>query len=79
MLVFHGAVCGSLRDIAVPSIYFVQVYDVTAFLNDHPGGKKIIVSNSGKDVTETFYTFHKANIITKYGPQYLVGDLAKEE
>jgi cytochrome b involved in lipid metabolism len=28
-----------------------QVYDVTSFLSDHPGGAGVIVKNSGRDAT----------------------------
>jgi L-lactate dehydrogenase (cytochrome) len=28
-----------------------QVYDVTSFLPDHPGGAGVIIKNSGRDAT----------------------------
>ncbi|KCV70453.1 hypothetical protein H696_02795 [Fonticula alba] len=31
-----------------------RVYDVTAFLNDHPGGARIILRHAGRDATEAF-------------------------
>ena len=31
-----------------------KVYDVTAFLDEHPGGYDIVVAASGKDGTEDF-------------------------
>jgi hypothetical protein len=31
-----------------------QVYDITTFLDEHPGGKDIILEYAGKDATEAF-------------------------
>lgn len=35
-------------------ILFGGVYDLTQYIDKHPGGKKIIKSNIGKDATEKF-------------------------
>ena len=34
------------------------VYDMTEFLDDHPGGKRLPVKHSGRDVTEIWNSFH---------------------
>mmetsp|Transcript_88151 Transcript_88151/g.172456 ORF Transcript_88151/g.172456 Transcript_88151/m.172456 type:complete len:82 (+) Transcript_88151:103-348(+) len=44
-----------------------EVYDVTKFLKDHPGGKKSIVMFAGKDGTEEFDMLHDRKVIKKYG------------
>merc|ERR1712004_489833 len=44
-----------------------EVYDVTKFLPDHPGGKKAIMLNAGKDATEEFDMLHDRKVIKKYG------------
>ncbi|OMJ18995.1 Acyl-CoA desaturase [Smittium culicis] len=40
------------------------VYDVSTFINDHPGGKPLIISGIGKDMTDAFtggvYKHHRA-------------------
>eukprot|EP00439_Symbiodinium_sp_Y106_P045117 s4546_g5.t1 len=44
-----------------------KVLDVTAFLSDHPGGKKSIMMFAGKDATEEFDMLHDRKVIKKYG------------
>jgi len=54
-----------------------KVYDVTKFLSEHPGGKKIIVKVAGQDASKQFHTFHKAEqVLAKYGPQLCIGTVA---
>jgi len=43
------------------------VYDVTNFLQVHPGGKKAIMLYAGKDATEEFDMLHDRKVIQKYG------------
>jgi alkylation response protein AidB-like acyl-CoA dehydrogenase len=53
-----------------------QVYDVTRFLNSHPGGKSSILAFAGKDATEVFYDLHKKTVLDKYGPKLVKGLIA---
>lgn len=46
-----------------------NVYDVTEFLPEHPGGKKIILRYAGKDATAKFDTIHPKDIIDKLLPK----------
>ena len=40
-----------------------QVYDVTDFIDVHPGGRTVIVKNAGRDVTDLYMPVHPANAI----------------
>ncbi|KAJ7437799.1 FMN-dependent dehydrogenase-domain-containing protein [Mycena galericulata] len=41
-----------------------QVYDVTEFLDEHPGGSKIILKYAGKDATQEYEPIHPPDAIT---------------
>ena len=54
-----------------------NVYDVTNFINIHPGGKNAIIKNLGKDCTRD-YNFHTKNG-KKDWTKYKIGTVEKEE
>lgn len=35
-----------------------KVYNITKYLDFHPGGRKILIANSGRDATLTFQKYH---------------------
>ncbi|KAL8208103.1 hypothetical protein R6Q57_007515 [Mikania cordata] len=52
-----------------------KVYDVTPFLDDHPGGDEVLVLATGKDATEDFEDVgHSKNAVDMMKDLY-VGDL----
>jgi len=50
-----------------------KVYDVTYFLDEHPGGETIISENSGMDCTDIFKDIGHSQTATKILAQYLIG------
>ncbi|GAA5854469.1 hypothetical protein JCM3766R1_002143, partial [Sporobolomyces carnicolor] len=48
-----------------------NVYDVTDFLGEHPGGKKVLLNACGQDSTEKFWQFHSKAVLNKVAKQYL--------
>jgi predicted heme/steroid binding protein len=53
-----------------------KVYDVTSFVDEHPGGGRILVA-AGKDATRLFQkSYHSANA-TVLAEKYLIGTLAE--
>lgn len=53
-----------------------KIYDVSTFIDEHPGGKKPILAQAGRDATKTFHLLHRPEILKEYGPALLVGELA---
>merc|ERR1719326_2200987 len=53
-----------------------KVYDVTDFLEDHPGGATSIVAYAGKDASKPFDMLHSMDLLTKYADDYVVGVVA---
>ena len=50
-----------------------DVYDITDFLEEHPGGKMILISILGEDATEFFEELHNSRILKEYGDKYKIG------
>lgn len=54
-----------------------QVIDTTAFLDEHPGGRKAILLYKGRDATEEFQMLHPPNTIQKYYSEGIIGTVKK--
>ncbi|OAA54226.1 acyl-CoA dehydrogenase [Cordyceps fumosorosea ARSEF 2679] len=52
-----------------------DVYDVTKFQDDHPGGKKILQRVGGKDASKQFWKYHNEGILKKWHSRLHVGSL----
>ncbi|KAI1466024.1 cytochrome b5 [Daldinia caldariorum] len=53
------------------------VYDITNFLDEHPGGAKILKRMAGKNATKQFWKYHGKTVLEKYGGKLKVGELAE--
>lgn len=42
------------------------VYDLTEFVDAHPGGESVLRQVAGQDATTAFYNLHRHEVITKY-------------
>tara|TARA_B100000945_G_C20419352_1_gene616921 strand:+ start:418 stop:1800 length:1383 start_codon:yes stop_codon:yes gene_type:complete len=54
------------------------VFEVSDFLNKHPGGKLVILNSGGKDVTDAFENYHNASIHNKLHP-FLIGKVLADK
>uniref|UniRef100_A0A0G4I0V0 Cytochrome b5 heme-binding domain-containing protein n=1 Tax=Chromera velia CCMP2878 TaxID=1169474 RepID=A0A0G4I0V0_9ALVE len=52
-----------------------QVLDCTEFMHDHPGGKKAIMLFAGRDASEEFNMLHKPEVVEKYAPECVIGQI----
>ncbi|KAI5920574.1 acyl-CoA dehydrogenase NM domain-like protein [Camillea tinctor] len=52
-----------------------DVYDLTKFQDDHPGGKKILTRVAGKDASKQFWKYHNEGILKKYKASLQIGSL----
>jgi len=55
-----------------------SVYDVTGFVDEHPGGSKILKRVAGKDATKQFWKYHNESVLKKYGAKLKVGTVAEK-
>jgi 4-hydroxysphinganine ceramide fatty acyl 2-hydroxylase len=59
-----------------------KVYDVTEFLDDHPGGDDLVLQYGGKDITEImedFSSHEHSESAYEVLEEYLIGFVAKEK
>ena len=53
-----------------------EVFDVTKFLEEHPGGKRVILSRAGSDATHAYDAVHSRDLLAKYNAQMYVDPIA---
>lgn len=46
-----------------------MVYNLTSFLNEHPGGSRIIIKQAGKDATAAYDQVHPKDMIDRFLPK----------
>lgn len=56
-----------------------NVYDVTKFLEEHPGGEEVLLDQAGKNATEAFEDIGHSTDARELMKQYRIGDLCEED
>ncbi|XP_057851276.1 cytochrome b5 [Cryptomeria japonica] len=52
-----------------------KVYDVTRFLEDHPGGDEVLLSSTGQDATDDFEDVGHSTSARAMMEEYYIGDI----
>ncbi|KAE8076259.1 hypothetical protein FH972_014922 [Carpinus fangiana] len=52
-----------------------KVYDVTKFLEDHPGGDEVLLSGTGKDATDDFEDVGHSDSAREMMNEFYVGEI----
>ncbi|KAL4594709.1 cytochrome b5 [Castanea sativa] len=52
-----------------------KVYDVTAFMEDHPGGDEVLLSATGKDATNDFEDVGHSDSAREMMEKYYIGEI----
>lgn len=52
-----------------------RVYDVTRFLNEHPGGEEVLLEQAGADASESFEDVGHSSDAREMLKQYYIGDV----
>ncbi|CAN6466400.1 unnamed protein product [Victoria cruziana] len=52
-----------------------KVYDVTSFMDDHPGGDEVLLSATGKDATNDFEDVGHSNAARDMMAKYYIGKI----
>jgi delta8-fatty-acid desaturase len=53
-----------------------RIYDVTRYVEKHPGGPLPLLDMAGKDCTDVFANYHAARVYKHLLPSYLVGEVS---
>jgi hypothetical protein len=56
-----------------------RVYDLTDFVDAHPGGSVVLAQVAGQDATSEFYNLHRQEVLEKYRDQLCIGIIEGEK
>ncbi|XP_042220142.1 cytochrome b5-like isoform X2 [Homarus americanus] len=56
-----------------------KVYDVTKFLDEHPGGEEVLLEQAGGDSTEGFEDVGHSTDAREMMKEYFIGELVEED
>ncbi|XP_076323493.1 cytochrome b5-like isoform X2 [Tachypleus tridentatus] len=56
-----------------------NIYDVTKFIEEHPGGEEILLEQAGKDASEAFEDVGHSTDARELMKQFKIGELCEED
>ncbi|KAF7668901.1 hypothetical protein LDENG_00277880 [Lucifuga dentata] len=81
-----GVKCYTLEEISAHNmnndtwlIIHDKVYDITSFLEEHPGGEEVLLEQAGTDATESFEDVGHSTDAREMLQQYYIGDLHMDD
>ncbi|XP_053401986.1 cytochrome b5-like [Mercenaria mercenaria] len=60
-------------------VIYDKVYDVTKFLEEHPGGEEVLLEQAGGDATDAFEDVGHSTDARELMKDYLIGDIVESE
>ncbi|KAH3772762.1 cytochrome b5-like [Dreissena polymorpha] len=60
-------------------VIYDKVYDVTKFLEEHPGGEEVLLEQAGGDATDAFEDVGHSTDARELMKDYLVGEIVESE
>ncbi|GAB7346644.1 hypothetical protein MBLNU459_g1777t1 [Dothideomycetes sp. NU459] len=54
------------------------VYEMAGFVDEHPGGAKILKRVGGKDASKQFWKYHNESVLKKYQAKLKIGELKED-
>merc|ERR1712179_502658 len=67
------------KDKSVWIVLHDKVYEITKFLDEHPGGEEILFENAGGDATENFEDVGHSSDAREMLEEYYIGEVAEED
>eukprot|EP00090_Calanus_glacialis_P039227 TRINITY_DN682_c0_g1_i1.p2 TRINITY_DN682_c0_g1~~TRINITY_DN682_c0_g1_i1.p2 ORF type:complete len:140 (-),score=50.83 TRINITY_DN682_c0_g1_i1:110-529(-) len=67
------------EDKSIWTVIHDKVYDITKFLDEHPGGEEILIENAGIDATENFEDVGHSSDAREMLEEYYIGDVHEED
>jgi len=52
-----------------------DVYEMKGFVDEHPGGAKILKRVGGKDASKQFWKYHNESVLKKYQERLKIGSV----
>ncbi|KAF2753720.1 cytochrome b5 [Pseudovirgaria hyperparasitica] len=52
-----------------------DVFQMDQFVDEHPGGAKILKRVGGKDASKQFWKYHNEHVLKKYSPKLKIGSV----
>ncbi|XP_047218385.1 cytochrome b5 isoform X2 [Girardinichthys multiradiatus] len=56
-----------------------KIYDITSFLEEHPGGEEVLLEQAGSDATESFEDVGHSTDAREMLQQYYIGELHMDD